>query len=158
MTTQEALNAIAEAQRLDVVRTVTMQPHRRFAKDPQDPLLGTAIGRFIVAHRMAREIAAGAEVYGEAKGKWLAAKGAPRGSKFGGAGGEIDEAQVAKWKATWRGIEYAICSVAGVNALSLIEGAIMMEFDIPANHHVPNVIKGLVEMAYATAKLERPRA
>lgn len=155
--TQEALNEINARQTEEIVGVVARQPHRREFDDPRSPLVGCAIGRFVMRHRMAREVIASAEVYGDTKRKWLAAKGAPGEVDMGGNGGDWDEAAVRKFFEVFKAIESSVATVAGMNALSLIEAAAVRDFDIPENFHAANVRRGLEEMAYCTGHLERPR-
>lgn len=141
----------------DAQSVVLAQPHRQGFHRPEDALLGSAIGRFVVRHRMAVEIVDAAEVYAAAKRKWLSIKGAPLETRMGGSGADVDAEIVAKWRDTWRGIETSIASVAGMNALSWITAAAMRDTDIPENQHTPQIKRGLVELGYAAGKLERPR-
>lgn len=157
-TTQEKLNEMAERDRLKIVGTVIRQPHRIDFPDPESSIIGCAVGRFVIRHKMAVEIVSAADVYAQAKRKWLAVKGAPMETRLGGTGADVDEATVAKWRDTFRSIETAVASVVGMNALSLIEGAAIRDMDIPENHHLAQVKRGFVEMAYAAGKLARPRA
>lgn len=156
-TTQQALNDLAEQHRGEIVGTVARQPHRIGMPDPQSPLLGCAIGRFVIRHRMSVEIVAASDVYAEAKRKWLAVKGAPMDARLGGNGADVDPDVVAKWRDTFRSIETAVATVAGMNALSLIQAAALNELDIPENHLAKQVRMGLIEMAYAAGKLARPK-
>jgi hypothetical protein len=54
--TLEQMRAIETAQRLRETDVVAMQPHRRWARNPRDPILESALGRFIEANRLRAEL------------------------------------------------------------------------------------------------------
>jgi hypothetical protein len=156
-TLKDAQNELTDRERRKIVATVVCQPHRREFADPEAKIVGCAIGRFIVRHKMAVVIVDAVEVYAEARRKWRAAKGVPAELRMDGNGGDFDADTVKKLFDTWKSIESAVATVAGQNALSLINGAAFMDMEIPENNHVPNVTLGLVELAYCTGHLVRPR-
>ena len=156
-TTQDALNEIADRERRKIIATVVSQPHRREFPDPSAQAVGCAIGRYVVRHKMALIIVDAAEVYAEARRKWRAAKGVPSELRMDGNGGDFDPETVCKLFETWKYIETGIAMVAGQNALSLINGAALLDRDIPENHLSVQVSLGLVEMSYCTGHLVRPR-
>ena len=156
-TVQEAQNEITDRERRRIVATVACQPHRRGFPDPTAQVVGCAVGRFVTRHKMALVIVDSAEVYATARREWRAAKGIPSELRMDGNGGDFDPETVRKLFDTWKAIESAVATVAGQNALSLINGAALLDMEIPENHHVPNVTLGLVEMAYCTGHLARPR-
>ena len=155
--TQDALNEIAAKERAEVIGLVTRQPHRKDFPDPSAQIVGCAIGRFVTRHHMAAIIVDAADTYATARRKWRAARGVPTEVRMDGNGGDFDPDTVRKLFDTWKSIESAIATVAGQNALSLINGAAFSDMEIPENHHVPNIKIVLIEMAYSTGHLVRPR-
>ena len=156
-TLQQAQNEATDRERRRIVATVASQPHRRGFPDPTAQIIGCAVGRFVIRHKMAVIIVDAAEAYATARRKWRAAKGVPSELRIGGNGGDFDPETVRKLFDIWKSIESSVATVAGQNALSLINGAEFLEIDIPDNDLSPQVKLGFVEMAYCTGHLARPR-
>jgi hypothetical protein len=79
------------AKRLRETDAVAMQPHRRWAPDPRDPRLESALGRFAIRNRLRAELIDAGREWGETYRRWCAAKGVPdalhaRALGAGGAG------------------------------------------------------------------------
>jgi hypothetical protein len=93
------------SQRMAETDFVANQPHRRGARNPRDPRISTAHGRFCDRHRLREEIYQAAEQLAETYRRWRAAKGIPdpqHSSAMGSGGDGPSPSTVDGW---WREIE-----------------------------------------------------
>jgi hypothetical protein len=92
-------------QRLAETDFVANQPHRRGARNPRDPRIITAHGRFCDRYGLRDEIFLAAEKLAETYRRWRAAKGIPdpqHSSAMGSGGAGPSKSTVDGW---WRDIE-----------------------------------------------------
>jgi hypothetical protein len=96
--------------RLSETAQVVAQPHRSWAPDPNDPRLESALGRFIIRHKLRSELFDAGDHYADVYARWCAAKGIPhprRRHMVGGGHGPSD-ATVNAWWREIEGIEAAL--------------------------------------------------
>ena len=81
------------------MQQVAQQPHRRGARNPMDPRLENALGRFCVAHSLAGELYDAGQEWASICRRWRSAKGVPDPQHTGGMGSGMGPADdtVAAW-------------------------------------------------------------
>jgi len=102
--TLEQLKEASAAQYRENMAQAANQPHRRWARDPLDARLESALGRFCLANRVRGELYDAGRAFGDVYRRWRAAKGIRdplHSSSLGGGDGPSAET-VAGW---WRTIE-----------------------------------------------------
>jgi hypothetical protein len=96
--------------RLAETSQVASQPHRRWARDPLDPRLATALGRFVIRHGLRSELFDAGDHYADLFARWAAAKGIPHPRRRHMVGGGVgpSDATVDAWWREIEGIENAL--------------------------------------------------
>lgn len=98
--TAVALNQRNAETQAQIMATVKRQPHRRWAKDPEDARLGTPFGAFCVRNRIRAELHDAGWVYEGYARRLRAAKGVPMQAhpEPGGDGTGPGDALVREWE------------------------------------------------------------
>jgi hypothetical protein len=154
--TLEQMRAIETAQRLRETDVVAMQPHRRWAKNPRDERLESALGRFVLAHGLRSELLDAGLSWAKQFKRWCQIHGVrapypttPRGG--GGADPEDDE--IDRVNRTIDAIDYELkgrgqIAYLGARSLCLDDADISTEATADA-------IAGLVVVAVHLGRLPR---
>lgn len=101
-TTMEKLNEISRAQADAETALVRSQPHRR---GEASPMAESAIGRFVLAYGLARELYDAGLQFAHVRALWLATIGAPRDERHPGSGADLEKSVADEWRdsvAVWR--------------------------------------------------------
>jgi hypothetical protein len=141
--------------RLAETSQVASQPHRRWARDPLDPRLATALGRFVIRHGLRSELFDAAGEWIATYRRWLAAKGVPdqlHAQTLGGGLGP-SKATVDAW---WRDIERVEARLReyGQGALLGVRHLCLDDCDLPLEA-VADTIVGLRVVAVEMGRLPK---
>jgi hypothetical protein len=124
-----AVQQIAEAERTraDQEKIVVLaQPHRR---GEQSQLAGSALGRFILKHKMRSECYDAAEQWAIVKRKWLSAMGARLPEKIHGTGADIPMELVNSWRDQDYDAQQAMLRYGGPDGLLSVTWMAFDNFD-----------------------------
>lgn len=123
---------------------VLAQPHRR---GETSQLAGSALGRFILLHRLRREYFDAAEHWATTKRKWLSISGAPMPDRPGGTGGDVPRELYASWVKADADASKAMEQAAGPAALAAVRALSVDDSDLPATYPAALPIKALAALA-----------
>ncbi len=110
--------------------TVLAQPHRR---GNYDQLCASALGRFVLNHKMRRELFEAGEEYAGTVRRWRAAKGIPEpflNSARGNGVGPSDEA-VERLEQRVTAMRSCVARESGVQALKWLDVVVLDDAEIP---------------------------
>jgi len=147
---QDRLNEVNARQAAEIISTALNGPHRR---GNADTLLECPIGRFVVSHGLARELAEAALIYADVRGKWLAAICAPTPDRIGGSGADPDEELVLNWDKNlgeWRRV---ILDAAGKRGRDQIHLMVFDLIDFTPRFDFEACVAGLTALAKAMKKI-----
>jgi hypothetical protein len=130
---------------------VKAQPHRNGS---DDPLLESAIGRFVRQYAMEQEIYDAALHYALIKGLYRATIGAPRDEHHGGGGGgEIDKATETRWKQDSKDWRRSMVDAGGEDAAKVVDMMALDHKDPPLSFDRLAVMSALRALGIATGKM-----
>jgi hypothetical protein len=148
------LKNVEAAKRLRETDAVASQPHRRWAPDPRDPRLATALGRFCVRYKARTELYDAGVEWTETYRRLLAALGAPdpnHSSALGSGGDGPSKATIDGWERKIEGVERAVLKY-GQSAYHGIRQLCMEDADVPG-HEAADAILGLRVLAVTLGRL-----
>ena len=139
------------------MQTAMNNPIRRQFKTPRDPLIDSALGRFVLVNKLRREILDSGELYAKTRRKIISAWDGPLADQPNGAGGDVPMEILDEWKKDISAWELAILesSIEGVAVLGWIGVLCFDDRDIAPYMRNFHVIQGLLALAVATGKLDK---
>ncbi len=152
--TIEQLKQIEAERYRENMQQAAQQPHRRDFRDPLDPRLESALGRFCVRHRLRGELYDAGNEWAEIRRSWNAAKGVPSEVRLGGGGSGQgpSDATVARWGRILTDIDEALYEV---NAATMWAARRLCIDDVaPSREFEPYAIRGLSVVAVALGRVE----
>ena len=136
------------------MQQVASQPHRVGFRDPMDPRLESALGRFCVIHGLRRELYQAGLDWAEMRRSWNSAKGVPDSEHHGGMGtgqGPSPET-VERWKRRLFDIDEALYDH---NAATMwATRRLCIDGWTPTGDFVPFVVKGLAVVALTLGAID----
>lgn len=142
-------------QRLAETSVVMAQPHRAWARDPGDPRLASALGRFVVRHGLRSELFDAGSEWTATYRRWRAASTIPDPlhSQSIGTGLGPSEAIIASW---WRDIERVEAALLcyGQDAYHGVRHLLLDDFDLP-DGATADTITGLRVVAVELGRLPK---
>ena len=137
-------------------QTALSQPGRKGFDDPENPWLGSALGRFCFTHKLREEIFRAGEHYAQTRRAWLSAVGAPMSVRLGGSGADTPLEIVRRWKSEVDAMEDAILvsSIEGIAVLGWIGEITMFESDPPPYILPKYLISGFMALAVACGYID----
>jgi hypothetical protein len=142
--------------RMSETAVVAAQPHRAWAKDPRDPKLATALGRFCVFYAVRSELYEAGVEWANTYRRLLAAKGCPdplHQSTLGRGGDGPSDATVDAWERDVERVENALRPY-GSGALVGVRHLCMDNADLPAEA-AADAIVGLRVLAVTLGRLPK---
>lgn len=128
-------------QRMAETSVVMMQPHRRWAKEPDHPWLAYSLGRFCLRHGLRSELHDAAKEWQDTYRRWRAAKGIPDPNHVQtiGSGQGPSDATVEVW---WRDIERVEDALReyGQGPLLAMKHLILDEQDLPEDAAADSIV------------------
>lgn len=139
------------------MQTAMNNPIRRQFKTPRDPLIDTALGRFVLVNKLRREIFDSGETYARTRRKIVSAWDGPLCDQPNGTGGDIPMDILKSWQRDVFDWEVAITesSTEGVAVLGWIGVLCFDDKDIAPYMRNFHVIQGLLALAVAMGKLDK---
>lgn len=124
---------------------VLAQPHRR---GEESQLAGSALGRFVLAHRLRREYFDAGEQWASTKRKWLSCRGAPLPDHpSGGTGGDVPIEVYDAWLKDDAQASRAMEKAAGLPGLTAVRSLAFDNADLPATYPAFPVMKALAALS-----------
>lgn len=125
--------------------TVLAQPHRR---GEESQLAGSALGRFVLRHRLRLEYFDAGESWASTKRKWLSARGAPLPDHpGGGTGGDVPIDVYDAWRDADRDAERAMVAAAGDLGRDAVRALAFDAIDLPASLPPQKAVQALAALA-----------
>jgi hypothetical protein len=152
--TVEQLKQLEAERYRENMQQVAIQPHRRAFRDPLDPRLENALGRFCVLHRLRGELYDAGNEWAEIRRSWNAAKGAPSEVRLGhgGSGAGPSDATVARWGRMLQDIDEALTDV---NAATLwAVRRLCIDDVLPPREYERFLVPGLSIVAVTLGRVE----
>lgn len=96
-TQTDKLNELNRRQAEQETLIVRLQPHRRDLPNPESPLAGSALGRFVLKNKLRQEFYEAGDYYGTLVRKWQSVLGFPSMERVGGTGRDTTWELVNEW-------------------------------------------------------------
>jgi len=135
------------------MQQAAQQPHRRGFRDPLDPRLESALGRFCAIRGLRGELYDAGHEWADMRRSWNQAKGVPSQIKLGGGtGAGPSDATVARWGRILNDIDEALYDA---NAATLwAVRRLCIDNVAPSREFEPYAIRGLTIVAETLGRVE----
>lgn len=141
----------AERDKADAEKVVVLaQPHRR---GEQSQLAGSALGRFVLRHKLRSECYDAAEQWATIKRKWLSAMGAKLEVKIHGTGADIPMELVNSWRDQDFDAQQAMLRYGGPDGLLSVTWMAFDDFEFAAGADPQLAQRALMALAVQMGKI-----
>lgn len=155
-TTVAQIEAAEAEQRRHEMSVVLAQPHRR---GDEDQLCASALGRFVKAHGLRRELYDAGEQYANLKRQWLAFFGAPMPDRLSGSGTGVTLATAQEWGRRLDALEIAVATAApagyGLAVLEYVRSMAVDGIDPAAGSPIGAIERGLLGLAIELGRIDK---